>query len=71
MEELITSEHGSTKSPCSLKKMIWIISKEVPEPKGDEAKATHKKKLVESKRIIANSIKDHLIPHVSSSDIPK
>ena len=37
------------------------IQKEVPVPKGDEAKALHKKKLVMEKRIIANSIKDHLI----------
>ena len=46
--------------------MDQYISGEVPELKGDEPKATHKKKLVKSKRIISNSIKDHLIPHVSS-----
>ena len=33
---------------------------------GDEAKSIHKKNLVKAKRIIAYSIKDHLIPHVSS-----
>ena len=38
------------------------ISEKVPVPEGDEAKALHKKKLVMSKRIIADSIKDHLIP---------
>ena len=38
------------------------INREVPEPGGDEAKATHKKNLVKAKRIIADSIKDHLIP---------
>ena len=38
------------------------ISEEVPVLEGDEAKALHKKKLVMAKRIIANSIKDHLIP---------
>ena len=38
------------------------ISDEVSVPKGDEAKALHKKKLVMEKRIIADSIKDHLIP---------
>ena len=38
------------------------ISEEVPVPKGDEAKALHNKKLVRAKRIIADSIKDHLIP---------
>ena len=38
------------------------ISEEVPVLEGDEAKALHKKKLVIAKRIIAYSIKDHLIP---------
>ena len=38
------------------------ISQEVLVPKGDEAKALHKKKLVMAKRIIADSIKDYLIP---------
>ena len=47
------------------------ISGEVPSPEGDEAKAIHKKNLVKSKRTIANSIKDHLIPHVSSLKTPK
>ena len=44
---------------------------EVPEPEGDEAKATHKKDLVKSKRTISDSIKDHLIPHLSSFKTPK
>ena len=47
------------------------ISKEVPEQEGDEAKATHKKNLVKAKRNIVDSIKDHLIPHVSSFKTPK
>ena len=47
------------------------INGEVPEPEGDEDKATHKKNLVKSKRIIGDSIKDHLIPHVSSFKTPK
>ena len=47
------------------------ISKEVPEPQGDEAKAIHKKNLVKAKRINADSIKDHLIPHVSFLKTPK
>ena len=38
------------------------ISEEVPVPERDEAKALHKNKLVMAKRIIADSIKDHLIP---------
>ena len=40
--------------------MDTYISGEVPVPKGDEAKALHKKKLVMAKRIIVDSIKDHL-----------
>ena len=47
------------------------ISGEVPVPDGDEAKALHKKNLVKAKRIIADSIKDHLIPHVSYLNTPK
>ena len=43
----------------------------VPVPEGDEAKALHKKKMVLAKRIIADSIKDHLIPQVSSLKTPK
>ena len=42
------------------------VKGQVAEPKGDEDKAKHKKNLVKAKRIISNSIKDHLIPHVSS-----
>ena len=42
------------------------FSEEVLVPEGDEAKALHKKKLVMAKRIIANSIKDHLILQVST-----
>ena len=38
------------------------ISGEVLVPEGDEAKALHKKKLVMAKRIVVDSIKDHLIP---------
>ena len=47
------------------------IHEEVPVPEGDEAKALHKKKMVMEKRIIADSIKDHLIPQVSSLKTPK
>ena len=38
------------------------ISEEVQVLEGDEAKALHKKKLVMEKRIISDSIKNHLIP---------
>ena len=42
------------------------ISKEVPVPEGDEVKALLKKKLVKAKKIIADSIIDHLSAQVSS-----
>ena len=48
-----------------------FITKEVPEPEGDEAKDTHKRSMVKANRIIADSIKDHLIPHVSAFKTPK
>ena len=47
------------------------INEEVPVPEGDEAKALQKKKLFMAKRIIVDSIKDHLIPQVSSLNTPK
>jgi hypothetical protein len=48
-----------------------FIEEEVQEPEGYEAKEKYKKNLVKSKRIIADSIKDHLIPNVSSLKNPK
>ena len=42
--------------------MDSYIQEEVPVPEGDEAKALHKKKLVMEKRIVDDSIQDHLIP---------
>ena len=42
---------------------------EVPVPEGDEAKALHKKNLI--MKIIVDSIKDHLIPQMSSLKKPK
>ena len=47
------------------------MSREVPVPYEDEAQALHKKKLIKAKKIIADSIKDHLIPQVSSLKTPK
>ena len=43
-----------------------LINGEVSEPKGDEAKDAHKRSMDKAKRIIVDSIKGHLIPHVSS-----
>ena len=47
------------------------ISGKVPAPTGDEDKALHEKNLVKAKKIIADSIKDHIIPQVSSLKTPK
>ena len=51
--------------------MDSYINEEVPVTEGDEAKALHKNKLVMAKRIIVDSIKDHLIPCVLSLKTPK
>ena len=42
------------------------IKDEVAENEKDEAKEKHKKDLIRAQRIIVYSIKDHLIPQVSS-----
>ena len=42
------------------------IKDEIPELKEAEAKEKHKKDLIRAQRIIVDSIKDHLIPQVSS-----
>ena len=47
------------------------IHEEIPVPEGDQAKALHKKNMVMEKRIVADSIKDHLIPQLSSLKTPK
>ena len=52
-------------------KLDTYISREFPVREGDEAKALHKKNYFKAKRIIADSIKDHLIPQVSSLKKPK
>jgi hypothetical protein len=43
---------------------VKFTKEEVSEPKGDEAKTNHKKDMVKAKRIIVNSIKDHIIHHI-------
>ena len=48
----------------------YIIG-EVPEPEGYDVKAAHKRSMAKDKRIIAYSIKDHLIPHVFAFKTPK
>ena len=47
------------------------INDEVAETKEDEAKEKHEQDLIKEMRIIVDSIKDHLIPQVSSKNTPK
>ena len=44
---------------------------EVSEPEEAESKENHRKDMIKAQRIIADSIKDHLIPQVSSKKTPK
>jgi hypothetical protein len=48
-----------------------FIIEEVQEPQGYEAKGKYNKDMVREKRIIVDSIKDHLIHNVSSLSSPK
>ena len=48
-----------------------FFKSEVPETEGKEVKEKYKKDMIRAKRIIADSIKDHLIPHVSPLETPK
>ena len=48
-----------------------FVKEEVKEPEEAEAKTKHKKDMIIDKRIIADSIKDNLIPQVSSMETPK
>ena len=47
------------------------IKNEVAEPTEVEVKEKHEQDLVKQMRIIVDSIKDHLIPQVSSNKTPK
>jgi hypothetical protein len=47
------------------------IKEEVKEPEDAIEKAKHQKDSIRPQRIIADSIKDHLIPYVSSKETPK
>ena len=48
-----------------------FIKENVPEPADIAAKEKHQNDTVRAKRIIADSIKDHLIPQVASKKTPK
>jgi hypothetical protein len=45
--------------------------KTLPEPEDEEAKAKFIKNEIKAKRILTDSIKDHLIPNVSELNTPK
>jgi hypothetical protein len=48
-----------------------FIKEEVEEPEDAVEKAKHQKDSIRAQTIIADSIKDHLIPYVSSNKTPK
>jgi len=48
-----------------------FVVEEVPEPEDEEARSEFMKDQIRAMRIIADSIKDHLIPQVSSLETPK
>jgi hypothetical protein len=48
-----------------------FIKENILEPTDTATKAKHQKGTVRAKRIIADSIKDHLIPQVTSKKTPK
>ena len=51
--------------------MLKFIQNEQPEPEAAKAKEEHQMQLIRAKRIIADSIRDHMIPIVSSNKTPK
>jgi hypothetical protein len=48
-----------------------FVKEELPEPEDATEKEKHQKDTIRAKRIIADSIKDHLIPYLSSKKTPK
>jgi hypothetical protein len=48
-----------------------FVKEDVPKPVDAATKANHQKDTVRAKRIIVDSIKDHLIPQVASKKTPK
>ena len=48
-----------------------FIKEEVSEPEDAAEKEKHQKDTIRAQRIIADSIKDHLIPYVPSKNTPK
>ena len=50
--------------------LYGYIKEQVKEPEGDDEKANRNKDVIKSKRIIDDSIKDHLIPQEYSKNAP-
>jgi hypothetical protein len=48
-----------------------FVKEELPEPEDAAEKTKHQKDKIRAKRIIADSVKDHMIPYVSSKKTPK
>ena len=48
-----------------------FVKEEVKEPEEEKVDSKHKKDMIIAKRIIAESIKENLIPQVSSRETPK
>ena len=52
-------------------KLLKFIQEEVSKPDTEESKEEHQIQMIKAKRIIVDSIRDHLIPFVSSRKTPK
>jgi hypothetical protein len=51
--------------------LVSFFEQYIEEPEGDEAIEKYKKDLINAQMIIVDSIKNHLIPHVSTLKNPK
>jgi hypothetical protein len=51
--------------------VLDLVKQVLPEPEDEEAKAKFRKNEVKAKRILTDSIKDHMIPNVSELKSPK
>ena len=47
------------------------MKNEIVEPEGEEEKSKYQKNEGKAKRILIDSVKDHLIPHISELDTTK
>ena len=52
------------------KDLLNCVKEATLKPKEEEAKAKYKKNMVKAKRGLCDSLKDHLIPHVSELKSP-